>query len=91
MKYLKNRQNYLSLTFYVLFILGTPSGIVAQEDVYLKKLANFSIVVETSGDEIKLTCNDGCAWKQLSFSPTINDAPQAIDQNGKDNSNKRTD
>jgi len=81
MKYLINCQTPLSITLFALLILGTSSRIVAQEDVYIK-LANFSILVETSGDEIKLTCNDGCAWKQLSFSSSIKNDPQAVDQYG---------
>ena len=82
MKHLKNCPTLLSITLYALLILGTSSGIVAQEDVYLKKLASFSILVETSGDEIKLTCNDGCTWKHLSFSSSIKNDPQAVDQDG---------
>lgn len=46
------------------------------------KVAKFSILLEAAGDEITLTCNDGCAWKQLSFSSSINGDPQAVDQFG---------
>lgn len=81
MKYLKNCQTLFTIPFYVLLIFGTSSGLIAQEDVYVK-VASFSILVETLGDEIKLTCNDGCAWKQLSFSSSIKSEPQAVDQNG---------
>ena len=82
MKYLKYCQTRWSVTLYALLILGTSSRLVAQEDVYVK-VAKFSILVETSGDEIKLTCNDGCVWKQLIFISSIMSAPQAINQFGK--------
>jgi hypothetical protein len=81
MKYLKNCQTLLIITLYALLILGSSSRLVAQEDVYLD-VDRFSILVEISGDEIKLTCNDGCAWKQLSFISSIKSDPQAIDQYG---------
>ncbi len=81
MEYLKNCQPLLGIAFCALFILGTSARSDAQEDVYVK-VARFSILVETSGDEIKLTCNDGCAWKQLIFNSSIKSDPQAIDQNG---------
>lgn len=81
MKYLNNCQLILSIPFCALFNIGTSASVVAQEDVYVK-VAKFSILVETSGDEIKLTCSDGCAWKQLSFSSSIKSDPQAVDQYG---------
>lgn len=81
MNYLKNCQTLLSITFYALLILGTSARLAAQEDVYVK-VAKFSILVETSGDEIKLTCSDGCAWKQLSFNSSLKSDPQAVDQYG---------
>ena len=43
------------------------------------KLARFSIVVEVSGDAVKLTCNDGCEWKQLSFTSSIEIEPHGFD------------
>ena len=53
----------------------------AQEDVYIK-VSKFSILVEVSFDEIKLTCHDGCVWKQLNYISSFTDDPKAIDQNG---------
>ena len=81
MKHLNNFQTLWSITLYALLILGTSVRVVAQEDVYLN-VSSFHILVETSGDEFKLTCNDGCAWKQLSFNSSINSDPQAVDQYG---------
>ena len=81
MKYPRISQPLLKITLYALLILGTSSSVVAQEDVHVK-VAKFSILVETTPDEIKLTCNDGCTWKQLSFSSSINGDPQAVDQFG---------
>ena len=81
MQYSRISQPLLNITLYALLILGAASSAVAQEDVHVK-VAKFSILVETVGDEIKLTCNDGCAWKQLSFGFPINGDPQAVDQFG---------
>lgn len=81
MKYYRNCQPLLNITLYALLFLGTPSRGVAQEDVYVN-VAKFSILLEAAGDEIKLTCSDGCAWKQLSFSASIKGDPQAVDQYG---------
>jgi hypothetical protein len=43
------------------------------EDLYAQNvssmpLADFRILVETKGDEVKLTCTEGCAFKQLIYS-----------------------
>ena len=81
MKYSKNSQPLFNITLFALFILGTTSIALAQEDVHVK-VAKFSILVETVGDEVKLSCSDGCAWKQLSFGFPINGDPQAVDQYG---------
>ena len=80
MNYLKIHQTLFSAAFYILFMLNA-TNIVAQEDLYLK-VARFSILIETSGDKINLTCNEGCAWKQLSFGSSIKSEPQAVDQYG---------
>ena len=75
-------QTLLNITLCALLILGTSSRLVSQKDVYVK-VAKFSILVENSGDEIKLTCSEGCVWKQLVFISSIMSVPQAIDQFGK--------
>jgi hypothetical protein len=81
MKFSKYYQPLLSITLAALLITGPSSTLFAQEDVHAK-VAKFSILVETSPDEIKLTCSEGCAWKQLSFSTTAKNDPQAVDQFG---------
>jgi hypothetical protein len=81
MNSLKYCQTLLSITLVALLITGTSTTLFAQEDVHAK-VAKFSILVETSPDEIKLTCSEGCAWKQLSFSSTVKSDPQAVDQFG---------
>lgn len=81
MKYILHHHSSLTIGLFALLILGTSSGIAAQEDVYIK-VAKFSIVIETLGDEIKLTCNDGCAWKQLAFSAAQQSDAQAVDPYG---------
>jgi len=45
-------------------------------------LTKFLIVIEKTENELKLTCQNGCAWKNLSFSSSASKEPQAIDQNG---------
>ena len=74
-------QPLFNIALYALFILGTTAKALAQEDVHVK-VAKFSFLLEATGDEIKLTCNDGCAWKQLSFSSSVKRDPQAVDQFG---------
>lgn len=81
MKYLNYCQSRLSLLLFILIVPTTASTLMAQEDVSVK-LADFSIRVETSGDEIKLTCSEGCAWKKLAFTSTMKGYLQAVDQYG---------
>lgn len=81
MKYPRNTQPLLTITLLALLILGTSSRVFAQEDVHVK-VAKFSILVETVGDEVKLSCSEGCAWKQLSFSTSVKGEPEAVDQFG---------
>jgi hypothetical protein len=75
------RQRLFSIALFTLLLLGHTLAVTGQEDVYIK-LYKFSILVETFGDEISLTCHDGCAWKQLSFTTSTFDKAQGIDQNG---------
>ncbi len=81
MQYSRISQPLLNITLYALLILGTATRAVAQEDVHVK-VAKFSILLEAAGDEIKFTCSDGCAWKQLSFGTSVKGEPQAVDQFG---------
>ena len=81
MKFSITPQHLWTLSLFVLLYSGTSTPLVAQEDVAVK-LANFTIRLETSADEIKLTCSEGCAWKELSFSTSQKSDPQAIDPNG---------
>ena len=81
MQYSRISQPLLNITLYALLILGAASSAVAQEDVHVK-VAKFSILLEATPDEIKLTCSDGCAWKQLSFGTSVKGEPQAVDQFG---------
>ncbi len=81
MKYPRNSQPLLTITLFALLIFGTSAKGVAQEDVHVK-VAKFSILLEATGDEMKLTCSEGCAWKQLSFSTSGRKDGQAVDQFG---------
>ena len=44
-------------------------------------LSHFKILVETDKDEIRLTCTEGCAFTELSFTAS-QDRPQPVDYQG---------
>lgn len=81
MKNLQINKSLLNLTFCAVLILGSTFGVDAQKEVQ-NKLAKFLIVVETTDNDIRLTCREGCAWVELSFNSSINWNPQAVDQFG---------
>jgi hypothetical protein len=81
MKCIKQAYVTISIAFCTLLIMGLPSDIFAQ-NAKSSDISDFLIVVETTDDEIKLTCKKGCAWKNLSFNITSKKEPQAIDQYG---------
>ena len=62
------------------FVLIASSGLIAQEKKS-NDLKNFKIIIEKTDDGIKMTCDEGSAWNELSF-PTKKDRPQAVDQFG---------
>jgi len=70
------------------FILTASSELIAQE----KKSNNFKefkIVVEKTENGIKMTCKNGCAWKELTYSIN-NYKPQAVDEYGMTELNKNS-
>src|SRR3954454_6753108 len=76
----KQKSSVLSITLFSMLMLGITSGLLAQNGLTTKE-AKFLIIVETTNDNVKLTCKEGCAWKELSFSLELNYI-QGIDQNG---------
>ena len=72
----------------VIFVLAAGSELQAQE----KKpadLKDFKFVIEKTDSGIKMTCQNGCAWKELTFSLNDN-KPQAIDEYGMTEVNKNS-
>ena len=64
----------------ITLMIGAFNEIFSQnEDV--QKSPKFLILIETSNDLINLTFQEGCAWKELSFT-LIKNKVQNIDQNG---------
>ena len=54
----------------------------AQENSKRLEYKHFKIFVQVIGDSVKLSCMDGCAWKELSFYSKYNLQAQAINQYG---------
>jgi len=62
--------------------LSVISGTVLAKNADSVGFSEFSILIETTKTEIRLSCTVGCAWEGLSFSDTVYPAPQAIDRAG---------
>jgi len=70
------------------FILTAHSEVHAQEKKSTD-LKDFKVVIEKTDNGIKMTCENGCAWKELTYS--INDnKPQAVDEYGMTELNKNS-
>jgi hypothetical protein len=52
------------------------------KNIKSSKVEPFTIVVERTNNEMKLTCTNGCSWKELKFNTIGNSNAQAIDENG---------
>ena len=79
------KKNAMANTFFTLkfsvclMVLGNVQIPVNKVDE--PPVAEFSIVIETLPEELKLTCENGCAFKELTF--TLKEGgTQRIDQNG---------
>ena len=64
----------------VVLIAATTFPTFSQTNSEVKS-SKFLILVETTSDGLKLSSNEGCAWKELAFTLTT-DNSQAIDQYG---------
>jgi len=80
MKAKLNFKRIISNLFIGVFILTVSSELVAQEKKSTD-LKDFKIVIEKTDTGISMTCKNGCAWKELTFS-LKDDKPQAIDEYG---------
>lgn len=91
MKTKKGIRRLILHLFIIAFSLTASSQLIAQEKKN-ENLNEFKVVIEKNNNGVKLKCEEGCAWKELSYS--MNDyRPQAIDKFGmselnKDRSNK---
>lgn len=82
MKNLRQKSSIFSITLFIILIIGASCNIFAQKKV-TSEISKFLILVETTNDGgIKLTCKEGCAWKELSFNIPGTEKSQAIDQYG---------
>jgi hypothetical protein len=79
MKTLKQK-TIIKIVLFMSFILGS-FNLAFSQSVIKNESPRFLILIQTTKDGLKLTGQEGCAWKELTF--TINqDNPQAIDQFG---------
>lgn len=68
----------------LMFVLIASSLILMAKE---KKSTDFKIIMEKTDDGIKMTCENGCAWKELTFS--INEFEwQTVDEYGMTEVNK---
>ena len=88
---MKTKLNFKQLIIDVLivvFVLTASSELLAQEKKSTD-LKDFKVLVEKTDNGIKMICENGCAWKELTYS--INDyKPQAIDEYGMTELNKNS-
>jgi len=64
----------------IVLMIGASNALFSQTKAEAE-FPKFLILIETTSEGLKLTSQEGCAWKELTF--TLNqDKPQAIDQFG---------
>lgn len=77
------RSNIFTITVLVVatFLIGAISYSSFEEE---KKsdLANFEVSIQKTAEGIKLTCSEGCAWKELSYGRTEKGHIQKINEYG---------
>ena len=71
---------FFKFSLIIAFIIGA-SNLVFSHGKIGTKTSKFLILVETTEDGVKLTSQEGCAWKELTFTLNI-EKPQAVDQFG---------
>lgn len=82
MKNSKKKSSIFSIVLIAILMIVTSFNLFAQKEK-APELSKFLILIETTDNgTIKLTCKNGCTWKELSFKIINNDSTQAIDQFG---------
>ena len=66
---------FLEIFLSIILIIGASKETFSQVDT-THQPTKFSILVESTGDGIKLICKEGCAWKELTL--LINDGDKII-------------
>lgn len=84
MKKLKNLFFKLFIGYFIAIGFFSLSFVKTSNDV-----SKFEILVETTKDGLKLTCKQGAAWKEVSFSLYL-DQVQAINQFGMTEVNEKS-
>ena len=67
--------------FYILILIALVAFLLSDQSKSLFGTKEFSIQIENTDSQIKLTCSEGCDWKTLSFSAEENQT-QLIDNTG---------
>jgi hypothetical protein len=85
MNYSKQKE-FFRFSLIIAFITGASNAVFSQVK-FETESSKFLILFEATEDGVKLTSQEGCAWKVLTF--TLNqDKPQAVDQYGMTSLNK---
>lgn len=72
----------------VVEIIETKEVLEGMEDEEVE-ISNFKIVVEKNGNQVRMKCKKGCAWKELEFSLKKNRS-KMVDKFGVTSSNKKS-
>lgn len=70
-----------TLFILTLFIFVSPAYKTVAQEAKQATLKPFTIAVERTDSGLKLSCTNGCAWKDLEFTAVAH-RPYVIDQNG---------
>ena len=80
MKNFKQTKHIIGINFFLLLILVFSADLTAQKAGSIK-IYKFQILVETNEESIKLTGQEGCSFKEVTYNAGLNNS-QAIDQDG---------
>ena len=73
---MKTKQALYNLMFLCLFFIGNSAFSQYADDL------DFKVILEKLDNGIKLKCQEGCAWTELTFEVIENNVPQAINAYG---------
>ena len=84
---MKIQHQIITLSLLTVFLIA---GLTAfTNDSERSELSEFLFIVNTTNNQIVLSCEKGCAWSELSFSAATNESYQAVDQYGMTTSEAR--